>query len=91
MPRHPSQLLCSSSPFNPNRRTQIDPACELFVIYFFDPIVLTRHHFPSDEPTIKLLYWELKDTAEEWKRRLRERVGAIIEFAVAFGQQFLSR
>src|SRR3954447_11713984 len=53
--------------------------------------VRTRGHFPNDEAAIKLLYLVLNHAAEEWKRPPREWIEAKTQFAVVFGQRFVSQ
>ncbi|MCT9000727.1 IS256 family transposase [Chelativorans intermedius] len=53
--------------------------------------VRTRGHFPSDEAAMKLLYLVLKHAAEQWKRPPREWFEAKTQFAVAFGERFVSQ
>ena len=53
--------------------------------------VRTRGHFPSDDAAMKLLYLVLNHAAEEWKRPPREWFEAKIQFAVVFGERFVSQ
>ena len=53
--------------------------------------VRTRGHFPSDEAAMKLLYLVLNHAAEEWKRPPREWFEAKTQFAVVFGERFVSQ
>lgn len=53
--------------------------------------VRTRGHFPSDEAAMKLLYLVLNYAAEQWKRPPREWFEAKTQFAVAFGERFVSQ
>lgn len=53
--------------------------------------VRTRGHFPSDDAAMKLLYLVLNHAAEEWKRPPREWFEAKTQFAVAFGERFVSQ
>lgn len=53
--------------------------------------VRTRGHFPNDEAAMKLLYLVLNHAAEQWKRPPREWFEAKTQFAVAFGERFVSQ
>jgi putative transposase len=53
--------------------------------------VRTRGHFPSDDAAMKLLYLVLNHAAEEWKRPPREWFEAKTQFAVVFGERFVSQ
>ena len=53
--------------------------------------IRTRGHFPNDEAAIKLLYLVLNHAAEEWKRPPREWIEAKTQFAVVFGERFVSQ
>ena len=53
--------------------------------------VRTRGHFPSDDAAMKLLYLVLNNAAEDWKRPPREWFEARTQFAVVFGQRFVSQ
>jgi putative transposase len=53
--------------------------------------VRTRGHFPNDDAAIKLLYLVLNHAAEEWKRPPREWFEAKVQFAVVFGERFVSQ
>ncbi len=53
--------------------------------------VRTRGHFPNDDAAMKLLYLVLNHAAEEWKRPPREWTEAKTQFAVAFGERFVSQ
>lgn len=53
--------------------------------------VRTRGHFPSDDAAMKLLYLVLNHAAEEWKRPPREWTEAKTQFAVVFGERFVSQ
>lgn len=53
--------------------------------------VRTRGHFPNDEAATKLLYLVLNHAAEEWKRPPREWFQAKTQFAVVFGERFVSQ
>ncbi len=52
--------------------------------------VRTRGHFPSDDAAMKLLYLVLNHAAEEWKKPPREWFEAKTQFAVIFGERFVS-
>jgi len=52
--------------------------------------VRTRGHFPSDDAAMKLLYLVLNHAAEDWKRPPREWFEAKTQFAVVFGERFVS-
>lgn len=53
--------------------------------------VRTRGHFPNDDAAMKLLYLVLNHAAEEWKRPPREWFEAKTQFAVVFGERFVSQ
>jgi putative transposase len=53
--------------------------------------VRTRGHFPSDDAAMKLPYLVLNHAAEEWKRPPREWFEAKTQFAVVFGERFVSQ
>jgi putative transposase len=48
-------------------------------------------HFPNDDAAMKLLYLVLNHAAEEWKRPPREWFEAKTQFAVVFGERFVSQ
>ena len=53
--------------------------------------VRTRGHFPNDDAAMKLLYLVLNRTAQDWKRPPREWLEAKTQFAVVFGERFVSQ
>lgn len=53
--------------------------------------VRTRGHFPNDDAAMKLLYLVLNQAAEGWKRPPREWFEARTQFAVVFGERFVSQ
>ena len=53
--------------------------------------VRTRGRFPNDDAAMKLLYLVLNHAAEEWKRPPREWFEARTQFAVVFGERFVSQ
>jgi putative transposase len=53
--------------------------------------VRTRGHFPSDDAASKLLYLVLNNAANDWKRPPREWFEAKTQFAVIFGERFVSQ
>jgi len=53
--------------------------------------VRTRGHFPNDEAAMKLLYLVLDQAAGEWKRPPREWFEAKTQFAVLFGERFVTQ
>jgi putative transposase len=53
--------------------------------------VRTRGHFPSDDAAMKLLYLVLDRQADEWKRPPREWFEARSQFAVVFGDRFVTQ
>lgn len=53
--------------------------------------VRARGHFPNDNAALKLLYLVLNNAAEEWKRPPREWCEAKTQFAVVFGERFVSQ
>ncbi len=52
--------------------------------------VRARGHFPNDEAATKLLYLALDRAARGWKRPPREWTEAKTQFAVIFGERFVS-
>ncbi len=53
--------------------------------------VRARGHFPNDDAATKLLYLVLNRTAQDWKRPPREWTEAKTQFAVMFGERFVSQ
>lgn len=53
--------------------------------------VRTRGHFPSDEAAAKLLYLVLNHVAAGWKSPPREWFEAKTQFAVIFGERFVTQ
>jgi putative transposase len=53
--------------------------------------VRTQGHFPNDDAAMKLLYLVLNHAAEKWKRPPREWFEARTQFAVVFGERFVSQ
>ena len=53
--------------------------------------VRTRGHFPNDDAAMKLLYLVLNYAAADWKRPPREWLEARTQFAVVFGERFVSQ
>jgi putative transposase len=53
--------------------------------------VRVRGHFPNDDAATKLLYLVLNNAAEDWKRPPREWFEAKTQFAVVFGERFVSQ
>lgn len=53
--------------------------------------VRTRGDFPSDDAAMKLLHLVLNHAAEDWKRPPREWFEAKTQFAVVFGERFVSQ
>jgi putative transposase len=53
--------------------------------------VRTRGHFPGDDAAMKLLYLVLSYAADDWKRPSREWFEAKTQFAVIFGERFVSQ
>ena len=53
--------------------------------------VRARGHFPSDDAAMKLLYLVLNRAAHDWKRPPREWTEAKTQFAVMFGERFVSQ
>ena len=53
--------------------------------------VRTRGHFPNDDAAMKLLYLVLDRQANEWKRPPREWFEARTQFAVVFGDRFVTQ
>jgi putative transposase len=49
-----------------------------------------RGHFPTDDAAIKLLYLVLRQTSRNWKMPQREWAAARTQFAILFGERFLS-
>jgi putative transposase len=52
--------------------------------------VRTRGYFPNDDAAMKPLYLVLNHAAEEWKRPPREWFEARTQFALVFGERFVS-
>jgi len=52
--------------------------------------IRTRGHFPNDGAAIKLLYLVLNRAVDEWKRPPRAWLEAKVQFAVVFGDRFVS-
>jgi putative transposase len=52
--------------------------------------VRTRGHFPTDEAATKLLYLVLRRAAASWKMPPREWLEAKTQFAIMFGDRFVS-
>jgi putative transposase len=52
--------------------------------------VRTRGHFPTDEAATKLLYLVLRQAAAGWKMPPREWLEAKTQFAIMFGDRFVS-
>lgn len=53
--------------------------------------VRTRGHFPNDDAAMKLLFLVLNHAAEEWRRPPREWFEAKTQFALVFGERFVSQ
>lgn len=53
--------------------------------------VRARGHFPNDDAATKLLYLVLNRAAQDWKRPPREWTEAKTQFAVMFGERFVSQ
>jgi len=53
--------------------------------------VRTRGHFPSDDAASKLLYLVLNHAANDWKRSPREWFEARTQFAIVFGERFVTQ
>ena len=53
--------------------------------------VRTRGHFPNDDAATKLLYLVLDRQADEWKRPPREWFEARTQFAIVFGDRFVTQ
>jgi putative transposase len=53
--------------------------------------VRTRGHFPNDDAAMKLLFLVLNHAAEEWRRPPREWFQAKTQFALVFGERFVSQ
>jgi putative transposase len=53
--------------------------------------VRTRGHFPSDDAAAKLLYLVLNHAANDWKRPPREWFEARTQFAIVFGERFVTQ
>ena len=53
--------------------------------------VRARGHFPNDEAATKLLYLALNRAAQDWKRPPREWTEAKTQFAVMFGERFVTQ
>jgi len=53
--------------------------------------IRARGHFPNDEAAMKLLYLVLNHAAAEWKRPPREWTEAKTQFAIVFGERFVTQ
>jgi len=53
--------------------------------------VRARGHFPNDDAAMKLLYLVLNQAAGEWKRPPREWGQAKTQFAIIFGERFVTQ
>lgn len=53
--------------------------------------VRARGHFPNDDAATKLLYLVLNRAAQDWERAPREWTEAKTQFAVMFGERFVSQ
>ena len=53
-------------------------------------IIRTRGSFPTDEAATKLLYLVLRQAAAGWKMPPREWLEAKTQFAIMFGDRFVS-
>lgn len=53
--------------------------------------IRARGHFPNDEAAMKLLYLVLNHAAAEWKRSPREWTEAKTQFAIVFGERFVTQ
>jgi transposase-like protein len=53
-------------------------------------IIKTRGHFPSDDAAIKLIWLALRNITAEWSRAAREWKAAMNQFAIAYGDRFIS-
>lgn len=53
--------------------------------------VRARGHFPNDDAATKLLYLVLNRATKDWKRPPREWTEAKTQFAVMFGERFVSQ
>jgi putative transposase len=52
--------------------------------------VRVRGHFPSDEAASKLLFLVLREVSQNWKMASREWNAARTQFAVMFGDRFVT-
>jgi len=50
--------------------------------------VRTRGHFPNEEAALKLIWLQLREVTEKWKRSPREWHAAKAQFALLFGERF---
>ena len=50
--------------------------------------VRTRGHFPNEEAALKLIWLQLREVTQKWKRSPREWHAAKAQFALLFGERF---
>lgn len=50
--------------------------------------VRTRGHFPNEEAALKLIWLQLREVTQKWKRPPREWHAAKAQFALLFGERF---
>ena len=52
-------------------------------------IIKTRGHFPSDDAATKLIWLALRNITADWGRAATAWRGAMIQFAIAYGDRFI--
>jgi len=50
--------------------------------------VRTRGHFPNEEAALKLIWLQLREVTQKWKRPPREWHAAKAQFALLFAERF---
>jgi putative transposase len=50
--------------------------------------VRVRGHFPNEEAALKLIWLQLREVTQKWKRPSREWHLAKAQFALLFGERF---
>jgi len=52
--------------------------------------IKTRGHFPSDDAATKLIWLALRNITVDWSRATKEWREAMNQFAIAYGDRFVS-
>jgi transposase-like protein len=53
-------------------------------------VLKNRGHFPSEEAASKLIYLALRNIVKQWKRPPTHWGAAALQFALKFGERFIS-